>query len=86
MPQTNLQKARAKATKLGVTVKPSTLKNKKLDVYNKAGDKVASIGDLRYLDFNVHGDPARRRLYKVRHEKHRHKVGTPSYYADRILW
>ena len=86
MPQTNLQKARAKAAKLGVSIKPSTLKYKKLDVYNKAGDKVASVGDIRYSDFNQHGDPERRRLYKSRHQKHRHKVGTPSYYADRILW
>ena len=86
MPQTNLQKARAKAAKLGVSIKPSTLKNKKIDVFNKAGDKVASVGDLRYSDFNRHGDPERRRLYKLRHEKTRRKVGTASYYADQILW
>ena len=86
MPQTNLQKARAKAAKLGVSIKPSTLKYKKLDVFNKAGDKVASVGDIRYSDFNQHGDAKRRSLYKSRHQKHRHKVGTPSYYADRILW
>ena len=86
MPQTNLQKARAKAAKLGVSIKPSTLKYKKLDVFNKAGDKVASVGDIRYSDFNQHGDSERRRRYKARHEKHRHLVGTPSYFADRILW
>ena len=86
MPQTNLQKARAKAAKLGVSIKPSTLKYKKLDVYNKDGDKVASVGDIRYSDFNQHGDSERRRRYKARHEKHRHLVGTPSYFADRILW
>ena len=86
MPQTNLQKARAKAAKLGVTVEPSRLKNKKIDVFNKAGDKVASVGDIRYSDFNQHGDSERRRRYKARHEKHRHLVGTPSYFADRILW
>ena len=86
MTQTNLKKARAKAAKIGVSIRPSTLKNKKLDVYNKDGDKVASVGDLRYSDYNQHGDAKRRILYKARHEKHRHIVGTPSYYADRLLW
>ena len=86
MPQTDLTKARSKASKIGVTVKPSTVKHKKLDVYNKDGDKVASIGDLRYSDFNLHGDRERRQRYKIRHEKHRHRRGTASYYADQILW
>ena len=86
MPQTDLKKARAKAAKLGVSIKPSTLKYKKLDVYNKDGDKVASVGDIRYSDFNQHADAKRRSLYKARHEKNRHIVGTPSYYADRLLW
>ncbi len=29
---------------------------------------------------------ARRKAYKSRHQKTRVKVGTPSYYADKILW
>jgi len=85
MPQTNISEARRKAAAIGVTVKPSTLKNKKLDVY-KDGNKVASIGDVRYSDFNLHKDEERRRRYKQRHEAHRHKKGTASYYADKILW
>ena len=28
----------------------------------------------------------RRRLYKIRHEKTRKVVGSPSYYADKLLW
>jgi hypothetical protein len=28
----------------------------------------------------------RRRLYKIRHNKDRNKVGTNSYYADKLLW
>lgn len=28
----------------------------------------------------------RRRLYKIRHEKDRHRKGTAGYYADKILW
>jgi hypothetical protein len=86
MPQTNLTIARRKASKIGVSVKPSTVKNKKLDVFDKNGKKLASIGHLDYEDFNTHGDENRRRLYKIRHEKTRHKKGTPSYFADQILW
>jgi len=85
MPQTNLSKARDKAKKIGVSVRPSEQKGKKLDVY-KNGNKVATIGDLAYEDYNTTGDKERRRLYKIRHEKNRHKRGTPSYYADQILW
>jgi hypothetical protein len=85
MPQTNLAKARKKAERIGVTVQPSSVKGKKLDVF-KGGKKVASIGAMEYEDFNIHGDKERRRLYKIRHEKTRHKKGTPSYYADQILW
>ena len=86
MPQTDLKKASARAAKLGVTVRPSTRKRKKLDVYDSAGKRVASIGDVRYSDFLQHGDPERRRRYKLRHEKNRHVKGKPGYYADKILW
>jgi hypothetical protein len=68
MSQTNLVKARARAKELGVTVTPSTLKRKKLDVF-KGGIKVASIGDIRYSDFLQHGDEDRRKRYKTRHQK-----------------
>ena len=56
MPQTKLAKARRNAAKLhGVTVKESTVKHKKLDVF-KDGNKLASIGDIRYSDLLQHGD------------------------------
>ena len=85
MPQTNLAKAKVRAKALGVEIKPSTRKYKKLDVY-KHGQKLASIGDVRYSDYLQHGDEERRKRYKARHEAHRHKKGTPSYFADQILW
>jgi len=85
MPQTNLRKAKLRAKMLRVEVKPSTRKNKKLDVF-KNGQRVASIGDKRYSDYLQHGDDDRRKRYKKRHEKHRHKKGTPSYFADKLLW
>ena len=85
MSQTNLVKARARAKELGVTVKPSTLKHKKLDIF-KEGIKVASIGDLRYSDYLQHGDADRRKRYKIRHQKNRIVKDSAGYYADRILW
>ena len=85
MPQTVLHKARSRARRLGVTVRPSRRKHKKLDVF-KDGKYLVSIGDKRYSDFLRHGDPERRRRYKMRHEGDRHVVGSAGYYADRILW
>jgi len=81
----DLKKAIKNANKIGVKVKPSTRKNKKLDVF-KEGQKVASIGDTHYDDFTFHKDEKRRANYKKRHNRYRHKVGTPSYYSDQILW
>ena len=45
----------AAAKKVGVTIKPSTNKLKKVDVFNKKGEKVASIGG-RYYDGVWYGD------------------------------
>ena len=78
--------------KLGVEIRPSTNKSKKIDIF-KHEKKVASIGFLGMDDYPTHIQKRglefakeRRRLYKIRHEKTRHKVGSPSYYADKILW
>lgn len=84
---------RDKAKKLGVVVKPSSVKGKKIDVFNKKDEKLASIGALGMGDYPTFmrekgKDYAnvRRRLYKDRHEKDRHKRGTAGYYADQLLW
>ncbi len=85
MPGYDLSRARANARKIGVTVKPSTRKGKKLDVF-RGSTKLASIGAKGYTDYTVHRDKKRRDNYKSRFERTRKKIGTPSYYADRILW
>jgi len=85
MPQTDLKEARKRADRLGVNVKPSTRKHKKLDVF-KDDRYLVSIGDIRYSDFLQHGDEERRTRYKMRHQKNRHKKGSAGYYADKILW
>ena len=86
-----------RAKKLGVTIKPSTLKNKKIDIF-KDEKKIASVGGVKkdgsyYKDFPTYlktegkeKADTRRRLYKIRHNKTRKIVGSNSYYADQLLW
>ena len=79
------------ARKLGVEIKPSEKKWKKIDVF-KNGVLKASIGDITYKDYHIYRKEDKRlaeqkkKLYKNRHEKDRKKVGTPGFYADKILW
>lgn len=86
------QATKSKARELGVEVRPSKLKNKKIDIY-KDGLKLYSIGDIRYGDFHTfmreYGQNIaneRRRLYKLRHGRTRNIKGSKSWYADQLLW
>ena len=81
-----------KARQLGVQVRPSKNKKKKLDVY-KNGKKIASVGVRGYADcptfMRTHGQTyanKKRRLYKQRHQKDRLKKNSNGYFADRLLW
>ena len=83
---------RDQAKKLGVRVKRSNDPAKKIDVF-KRGKKVASVGAIGYDDYPTfikkNGKKiadGHRRSYKRRHDKYRHRVGTNSYYADKLLW
>lgn len=88
---------RIAARKLGVTIRPSSSKGKKIDVY-KNGFKVASIGDIRYKDFWMYKRDERngkypkgyaeerRQLYKIRHNQSCIIKNSPGYYACEILW
>lgn len=78
-----------KAKKLGVEIKPSTNKMKKIDVF-KNDKKIASIGAINYKDYQYYiiekgKDYAdeRRKLYLGRHRKDTNLNG---YYARLILW
>jgi hypothetical protein len=79
------------ATALGVKVKPSTVKGKKIDVF-KEGKKVASVGAIGYSDYPHYKqqDPQvaekKRKNYKARHQADRTKVGSAGWYADKLLW
>jgi len=78
-----------KAKELGVEIKPSTNKNKKIDVIKK-GKVIATIGDINYKDYPTYIQEKglsyakeRRRLYNIRHKNDKGIVGK---YARKILW
>jgi uncharacterized membrane protein YebE (DUF533 family) len=79
------------AKKLGVEIKPSSRKGKKIDVF-KNGDKVASIGAIGYKDYPTYMKEdkrlaeQKRKAYKARHKIDRTIKGSAGYYADKILW
>ena len=83
----------AQARALGVTVKPSRYKGKKIDVFSTSGKLLASVGATGYADYPTYLEkfgPAfareRQRLYKIRHEKDRKVKGSAGWYADKLLW
>jgi hypothetical protein len=80
------------AKRIGVTVKPSTVKDKKIDVFRN-GEKIASVGGAGYLDYpsyikkeGLEHANFRRKLYKIRHEKDRHKKWSRGWLSDQLLW
>lgn len=91
-----------KAKDLGFIIKSSESKNKKIDVFDKKGNKQTSIGGVKQ-NGSFYGDYAtfieekglkfaneRRRLYLKRHSKYpkKDKEGKPtrSYFSTEILW
>ena len=81
-----------KANKLGVTVKKSTNRMKKIDVF-KNGEKIASVGANGMNEYPTYINKrgikyanTRRRLYKIRHETDRHKKWSNGWLADKLLW
>ena len=83
---------RKQAKKMGVIVKPSTNKTKKIDVYRK-NKKIASVGANGMNDYPTYmklkGEAyakTRRRLYKIRHNKDRKEKWTNGWLADKLLW
>ena len=86
-----------RAKKLGVEVKPSTNKTKKIDVF-KNGKKLASVGAKGMNDYPTYMElekkkkvekgtaTKRRRLYKIRHKKDKDVKGSAGFFADKLLW
>ena len=80
------------AKKYGYTIKLSTNKKKKLDVY-RDNVKLCSIGDSQYKDFPTYIEErgldyarVRRALYHNRHKKDIEKKGSPGYLSSILLW
>lgn len=85
------------AKKLGVEVKASSVKGKKIAVI-KDGKKVADVGALGYKDYPTFMElekkgklpkgtaNQKRKLYKGRHEKDRNVRGSRGFWADKLLW
>jgi hypothetical protein len=83
---------RKRAEKIGVVVRPSTNKEKKIDVI-KNNVKIASVGAIGYSDYPTYIQTKgidyankRRKLYKMRHESDRHERWTNGWLADQLLW
>jgi len=81
-----------KAKRLGLRVKPSSNKTKKIDVY-KRDKKIASVGAYGMNDYPTYIQKrglkyakTRRRLYRQRHEKDRHVNWSRGWLADQLLW
>jgi hypothetical protein len=92
MPYNIKQYTYDQAKKLGVEIKHSTNKTKKIDVFKK-GKKVCSIGAFGMNDFPTYIQKkgltfakTRRKLYKIRHNRDRKTKGTCGWYADKLLW
>jgi len=83
---------RDQAKKFSVTVKVSKNPLKKIDVF-KDNNKIASIGQRGAKDYGIYliekGEKyanERRRLYRIRHAGKGSKVGSPGYWALKLLW
>ena len=87
---------RKKAKKLGVSLRSSSVKGKKIDVY-KGNKKLKSIGAKGYGDYEYYkkekGETyanSRRRAYNIRHKKDPKYDSqgnlSAGYFAKEILW
>lgn len=82
-----------KAKELGVSIKPSKNPLKKIDVYDKNGQFIVSIGSSKHLDYpsyitdrGIDYANERRRLYRLRHAGEDKKKGTAGFFAWHLLW
>lgn len=83
----------AQARRLNVKIRPSSKQGKKIDVYDRKGNYITSVGAKGYLDYPTYRKlfgkavaDQRRRLYKIRHQADRSVRRSPGWYADKLLW
>ena len=77
---------------MNVEIKPSTRKDKKIDVY-KDKKYICSIGNINYYDYPTYIQNnglayanERRKLYKIRHKKDINVKNSSGYFVNKILW
>jgi hypothetical protein len=82
-----------RAKDLGVKIRPSTRKGKKIDVLDWNNQYITSIGALGMGDYPTYLKTKgkeyaeeRRRLFRLRNKKNAEKLGSRAYYALKILW
>ena len=81
-----------KAKQLGVTVKPSKKKNKKLDVYED-GKYITSIGQKGYKDYPTYIEEKGKDYANIRREQFYNRFGdkvnnpnSNAFYSAKLLW
>lgn len=82
-----------KAKENNVIIKASNRAKKKIDIYDKQGYYITSVGNTDYLDYAYYLKfsgkkiaDERKRLYELRHKKNIKIKGSAGYYAFIILW
>ena len=79
-----------RAKQMGVVIKPSTRGNFKIDVFNKDGDFLVSIGDKRYSDYphyiESHGIEYAQKRQKAYHLRHYGDNEERGWFASNLLW
>ena len=78
-----------KAKELGVEIKPSTRKNKKIDIF-KNNNYICSIGQIGMADYPTYlrdkgVEYANKRKYLF-HKRFQNQTSLASEYAKKILW
>ena len=79
-----------KAKELFVIIKPSTKKNKKIDIYDIDNNYLFSIGDIRYSDYPTYLNIDKKKA-KVRktlfYKRFKNIVPyTKTWYSAKLLW
>jgi hypothetical protein len=84
-----------KAKELNIKIFPSRNPKFKIDVYEPGNQNnfICSIGANGYKDFptfikenGIEYALKRQSLYKKRHERDRHEVGSKGWFSDNLLW
>ena len=85
-----MEYTKRKAQMFGVVVKPSTRKNKKIDVFKKNGDYITSVGHPKYEDYSTYlkkfGKEVADERRTLFHLRKKNEKGIASLWSKRLLW